>query len=249
MLIINQKGSTLIVVMFILIVITLIGALSARSGLLGFKIATNSQAIHILNQNTDAAFVPIEDPQKLSDYLVGTGIFGFPKMDSNKDKEFVFCYKGSEVDFYSLRRASLIYLEGDTLLTNAIGKEGYCKAESGFFSSGRSASLTQISIRVGTPTSLPIAPFSGVAEGTDAETGKVDDTSYMIVAVTSAMPVLSEADSDDVTACMEHLSYVPSGSSQETISECLEKIGVPYKTQISEYNLNQIVKKTSAASI
>lgn len=45
-----QSGSTLIVVLFILIIITIIGAMAAKSGLFGLKIATNSQAIQILNQ-------------------------------------------------------------------------------------------------------------------------------------------------------------------------------------------------------
>ncbi|WP_168398897.1 hypothetical protein [Acinetobacter indicus] len=245
----RQNGSTLIVVMFILIIITIIGALAAKSGMLGLKMATNSQAVHILNQNTDAAFIPIEDSNKISSYLIGTGIFGFPKMEANRNRELVFCYKGSEANFYSLRRASLIYIdEVGNLKKDSLGVDGYCKAESGFFSSGRSATLTQISVRVGTPTNTPVVPFSGVAEGTDTEGGKVDEAAYMVVAVTSVMPVLSDADRDEITDCMQNLSYVSPGSSQITISECLEGLGVPYKTQISEYNLNQIVKKSTTTS-
>ena len=57
----TQMGSTLIVVLFILIVITIIGAMAVKAGWFGLKVATNSQAIQILNQNTDAVFIPIED--------------------------------------------------------------------------------------------------------------------------------------------------------------------------------------------
>ena len=97
----TQMGSTLIVVLFILIVITIIGAMAVKAGWFGLKVATNSQAIQILNQNTDAVFIPIEDKAKLETYLLGTNLFGYPKMDANRNKELVFCYKGSEKDFFA----------------------------------------------------------------------------------------------------------------------------------------------------
>ena len=132
----------------------IIGAISVKSGLLSLKIATNSQAVHIMNQNTDAAYLKIEDASKISNYLLGTGLFGYPKMDSNRGKELVICYRGSEADFYNLSKASLVYLEDGAIKTKDIGgsqTSGFCQVDGSNknFASGRSAAMTQISFRVG----------------------------------------------------------------------------------------------------
>ncbi len=44
----QQKGATLIVVLVILILITLVGTLAVRSGILGLRLATNSQVQALL---------------------------------------------------------------------------------------------------------------------------------------------------------------------------------------------------------
>ena len=253
-----QSGSTLIVVLFILIIITIIGAMAAKSGLFGLKIATNSQAIQILNQNTDAAFIPVEDKTKIETYLLGTNMFGYPKMDANRNKELIFCYKGSEKDFFSLRRASLVYLEkidnSSKLQTDDLGVLGYCKYAAGFFSSGRSATMTQISVRVGNSTVSNVAPFSGMPEGTDSESAKVDEPKNLVVTAISVMPVLSSASEDQVNACMKRASYIDpsitdiSENDKITVSKCLSDLAVPFTTQISEYSLGQFVQKSTGST-
>lgn len=253
-----QSGSTLIVVLFILIIITIIGAMAAKSGLFGLKIATNSQAIQILNQNTDAAFIPVEDKTKIETYLLGTNMFGYPKMDANRNKELIFCYKGSEKDFFSLRRASLVYLEkidnSSKLQTDGLGVTGYCKYEDGFFSSGRAATMTQVSIRVGNSTISEVEAFNGMPEGTDSETAKVDEPKNLVVTVISVMPVLSSASATDINACMQRASYIDStdtgisATDKVTVSECLSKLGVPFTTQVSEYSLGQFIQKSTGST-
>ena len=91
----SQRGSALITILIIVIMMMIIGAISVKSGLLSLKIATNSQAVHIMNQNTDAAYLKIEDASKIKDYIVGTGFFGYPKRLENRGKEIVICYRGS----------------------------------------------------------------------------------------------------------------------------------------------------------
>ncbi|MEG6544607.1 hypothetical protein [Acinetobacter bereziniae] len=250
-----QSGSTLIVVLFILIIITLIGAMAVKSGLLGLKVATNAQAIQILNQNTDAVFIPIEDKTKIESYLLGTNLFGYPKMDANRNKELIFCYKGSEKDFFSLRRASLVYIDNSSALnTTGLGINGYCQYSEGFFSSGRSATMTQISIRVGNSTITPVEPFNGIPEGTDSESAKIDEPKTLVVTVTSAMPVLSNASANDVNSCMQRASYFDptdtkiSKEGKITVSECLNNLNVPFTTQVSEYSLGQFIQKSTGST-
>ena len=245
----SQRGSALITILIIVIMMMIIGAISVKSGLLSLKIATNSQAVHIMNQNTDAAYLKIEDASKISNYLLGTGLFGYPKMDSNRGKELVICYRGSEADFYNLSKASLVYLEDGAIKTKDIGgsqTSGFCQVDGSNknFASGRTAAMTQISIRVG-GLSATENPFDFLQEGTDGESGKLDDPVRLVATVTTVMPVLSSASNGEINACMKKMSYLDNAtlSNDLTISGCLESISVPYKTQVSEYSQGQFLSK------
>lgn len=250
----NQQGSALITILIIVIIMMIIGAITVRSGLLGLKIATNSQAVHIMNQNTDAAYLKIEDASKLSDYLLGTGLFGYPKLNSNRDKELVVCYRGGDVSFYNLRNASLVYLQNGSIKTQDIGgsaASGFCQVDDSkkAFSSGRAAAMTQISIRIG-GLSATENPFDFLQEGTDGESGKLEDPVRLVATVTTVMPVLSSASSSEINNCMKKMSYLDNTSLSKdlTVSGCLEGLSVPYKTQVSEYSQGQFIRKTSAAA-
>ena len=57
----NQRGATLIVVLLILVAIIVLGTLAVRQGLVSLGIATNSQAQQLLLQNSDAAFLMLNE--------------------------------------------------------------------------------------------------------------------------------------------------------------------------------------------
>lgn len=250
----NQQGSALITILLIVIIMMIIGAMSVRSGLLSLKIATNSQAVHIMNQNTDAAFLKIEDASKLSNYLLGTGLFGYPKDFPNRDKELVICYRGEDIDFYTLSKASLVYLENGSIKAKNLGgtSSGFCQLDDGLtaFVSGRTAAMTQVSIRVGGLSSTE-NPFDFLQEGTDGESAKLDDPVRLVATATTVMPVLSSASNKDINACMKKMSYLDDKSLPKklTVSGCLEELSVPYKTQVSEYSQGQYLSKKSVASV
>ena len=65
----RQRGSALITILIIVMVMVIIGAISVKSGLLSLKIATNSQAVHIMNQNTDAAYLKSQTIYLVQDCL------------------------------------------------------------------------------------------------------------------------------------------------------------------------------------
>lgn len=60
----KQLGSALIIVLVILVLVTLIGTLAVRSGILGLKLATNSQVSALLLENSDSALFNIENPHQ-----------------------------------------------------------------------------------------------------------------------------------------------------------------------------------------
>lgn len=248
-----QSGSSLIVVMLIVVIMSVLAALAYRSGFFALKMATNSQAIYIMDQNTDATFFQIEDSSRIAQYLVGTGLFGYPKMDGNQGKELVLCYKGSEPNFYEFSKSSVTSIDGSQVQNRDIGgsrQSGYCQvtANKEYFVSGRAAAMTQVSVRI--MGFDDTEAFSHYQEGTDPETGKLDEAVRLIVTSTTLMPVLSTTDTDDINACMKNPSYKdPNNTSILTISECLESLSVPYRTQMSEYSLGQFIHKVKLPAV
>lgn len=248
---VNQQGSTIVVVMVVVILLTIIGAMAMRGGMFGLRIATNSQANNIMDQNNDASFYYIENLDFIKSQLVGTGLFGFPKMESNRNKELVLCYRGSSSKFYQLGKASLIYseLDGTTekVKLEHIGGSsnmGFCQTNDSKadYVSGRGAAMTQIAVRVaGYPEDEPFAHYQ---IGTDAETGKLEDTLRVVITSTTVMPTLSSAKDKTINMCMQNLSYIDDPDSDlQTVSECLSSESIPFKTQVAEYNLGQFIKK------
>lgn len=248
---VNEQGSTIIVVMVVVILLTIIGAMAMRGGMFGLRIATNSQANNIMDQNNDASFYYIENLDFIKSQLVGTGLLGFPKMESNRNKELVLCYRGSSSKFYQLGKASLIYseLDGTTekVKLEHIGgssKMGFCQTNDSKadYVSGRGAAMTQIAVRVaGYPEDEPFAHYQ---IGTDVENAKLEDTLRVVITSTTVMPTLSSTKDKTINMCMQNLSYIDDSSSDlQTVSECLSSASVPYKTQVAEYNLGQFIKK------
>ena len=239
----SQRGSAIIVVLIAAVLLTIIGAMAIRSGIFGLRLATNSQAMHIMDQNNDASLFKIEDSEAIKSYVRGTGLFGVPKLIENRDKELVICYRGSSSNFYQLSKASLVFNDsGNLSIDNSMG---FCQVDGNKtdFVSGRGAAMTQISIRASGLTAEDDEAFSHYQEGTDNETGKLDDVVRLVVTTTTVMPVLSEESDEVINGCMRNLSYLDGNTAQETVSECLSKKNVPYKTQVSEYSLGLLIKK------
>ena len=252
----KQEGATLIVVLILLVIITLIGTLAIRSSLTALNIATNSQAQQLLVQNSDAAIFNVEDPDLIERNTAYDGLFGLVKSDANKGKELVFCYKGTATEFYDFSRASFMQWVSGTAPNNSeLGIDGYCKMDSSnnFFTSGRKAVMTQVSIKVNTDASSNLdRAFEHMQRGTDVESAKIDKSEKILVTATSIVPSMSTANDTDINNCFStHMNQVviPSGVTPATgmnksVSQCLQDLGVPVNTQIAEYNLTQAFDRT-----
>ncbi|EPF74055.1 hypothetical protein [Acinetobacter indicus] len=252
----KQEGATLIVVLILLVIITMIGTLAIRSSLTTLNIATNSQAQQLLVQNSDSAIFNVEDPDLIERNTAYDGLFGLVKSDANKGKELVFCYKGTATEFYDFSRASFMQWVSGTAPNNSeLGIDGYCKMDSSnnFFTSGRKAVMTQVSIKVNTDASSNLdRAFEHMQRGTDAESAKIDKSEKILVTATSIVPSMSTANDTDINNCFStHMNQVviPSGVTPATgmnksVSQCLQDLGVPVNTQIAEYNLTQAFDRT-----
>ena len=252
----KQEGATLIVVLILLVIITLIGTLAIRSSLTTLNIATNSQAQQLLVQNSDAAIFNVEDPDLIERNTAYDGLFGLVKSDANKGKELVFCYRGTASTFYDFSRVSFMQWVSGTAPNNSeLGIDGYCKMDSSnnFFTSGRKAVMTQVSIKVNTDASSNLdRAFEHMQRGTDAESAKIDKSEKILVTATSIVPSMSTASDTAINNCFStHMNQVviPSGVTPATgmnksVSQCLQDLGVPVNTQIAEYNLTQAFDRT-----
>lgn len=255
----GQQGATLIVVLILLLVITVIGTLAIKSSLTTLNIATNSQAQQLIIQNSDSAIFNVENPEFLTRNTAYDGLFGQVKSDANKGKELVFCYRGAEASFYDYSKASFMqWVSGNAPSNGELGVDGYCKIDSStnFFTSGRKAVMTQVAIKVNLdPNSSLVGldrAFEHMQRGTDVEASKIEKSEKILVMATSIVPAMSTASDTDINNCFStHMNQViipsvvtPAAGMSKSVSQCLQDLGVPVTTQITEYNLTQAFDRT-----
>lgn len=255
----KQTGATLVVVLILLVIVTIVGTLAVKSSLTALNIATNSQAQQLLVQNSDSAIFNVENPALFTRNLANDGLFGFIKSDVNKGKELVFCYRGAQSQFFDLSKASMMmWVSGSKPSNGSFGKAGYCQLGNGldFFSSGRKAVMTQVALKVQLDPSSESAgvdnPFEFMQRGTDTESAKIDNAQRIMVTAVSIVPALTTASEEAINSCLaEHMNQViiPTGVTAEigfdkNVSQCLQDLGVPVNTQVTEYNLIQAFDRT-----
>lgn len=248
----SQRGATLIVVMIMLVIITIIGTLAVKQGLISLNIATNSQAQQLLMQNSDAAFFNVERESNLIQGLSSSGMFGYINGAANKDKELVFCFRGAENNFFDINRASLMIWEAAKIqpTNDSLGKDGYCNVEAtsgNFFTSGRKTVMTQIAVKFSSQSDND--PFYGMQYGTDENGVKFEKNKPVKVLAISIMPMLTTASAADIDTCLNsRMSEVtiPTGTTvatnsvfRESITDCLARLNVPFTSHVTEYMIAQ----------
>ena len=216
----QQKGATLITVLVILIVITLLGTIAVKMGIVGLKIATNSQVNALLLENSDSALFNIENPAEVERQLALDGMFAYFNSAANADDELVFCYRAAQNAFYDFSKASAIAADGTT---TKIGVDGFCKANQ--FAMGRSAVLSQVYLTKNATTSTP---FAGVPKGTSLGQSNVPVTMHNIGAtVISVLPSFAGATTTQIENCFKQRA--------SAVGACFDGLGIPYNMQHSDY--------------
>lgn len=247
----HQSGAALIVVMIFLVAIVVVGTLAIRQGMVTLNIATNSQAQQLMLQNSDAAFFNVEIEENIIKSLGTNGMFGYISGAANKDNELVFCYRGTDTEFFDLNTASMmIWQPGQTAPTNSqLGLEGYCSttASGNFYTSGRHAVMTQVAVKFSSQAGN--APFAGYTTGSDEKVIKFENSKPVKVFAVSVMPSFSSATNAEINECFQNRmnevsipngTSVPSGAvSRQSVTECLTSINVPFSSYVSEYVIAQ----------
>lgn len=220
----RQLGSALIIVLVILVLIVSIGTWAIKSGILGLKLATNSQVQALLLENTNAALFNLENPNQVARQLAADGMYSYFHNAANANDELVFCYRASQSTFFSMQNASVIDPQGGTTKN---GVNGFCKATQ--FATGRSAVLSQVYLRKNMDSADPL---SLVPKGTSlgASLTSIPMVHNNISAtVISILPSFSRAKSAEIETCFRKRA--------EQVSACFQQLNIPFNTQKADYTV------------
>ena len=256
-----QQGATLIVILVILLLVTILGTYAMRQGLINLRIATNSQIQKLLMQSSDVALNKLEANFNANEAtnLAGTPV-GQVLLPGNEGLELQFCFKPSEVTsttdnttlsnrFFSLnqfrivRRSSNTANTGVTVESGDVDK-GVCDPAT-MFAVGRKAVITQVALsNPNDPAYLDKYELTTV--GSDLKEADAD-TKRIRVIVTSLSPAMATGvTTTQIEDCLKSRvmdntalqNQVDAGSSRvaiQTPAQCLNALGVPTNTQVSEY--------------
>ena len=215
----NQSGATLITILVLLLLITIIATLAIKKSQVSLGLATAAQAQQVMFQSSDAALKEFEVEYTRGSNRAQTSVFEVIKQ--NPSKEVVWCYDSSQNQFFSISRYSVI----DNSNSNSMGVAGYCKAD--VYASGRNAVITQIAATTANPDSNSIIL---------TQTSNANETSVrrIRVYVTSAIPALSSASTNDINDCFSKHMSAPA-TDDKSLDACLTEQNVPHYTAIAEY--------------
>lgn len=239
-----QKGSVLIVVLIMLVLLTLVGTWAIQGSINSLRIATNVQAQNLLKQTSDSVFFTLEnktdDELSFTKMRIGDGMLNYTLRAENKGKELVFCIRGETTDnFEGSRLASVAYWNGTVINNTEMGKNGFCQVNRlTDFLSGRNAVMTQVTVRAATNDQ----DWEHMLEGDDKETSKSTGIQKVAITATSILPNLSDATSSDVNTCLtNYTSFVDDAlKTNKTVTDCLSEKNVPYSTQQMEYTIKTV---------
>lgn len=214
----KQTGNTLIMVLIVLLLITIIGAVAVRSSILGLSLATSNQVSNLLLQNNDAVMFEIKDAAKVRRNLNVNQMFGYFESSANAADELAFCYRADQSQFFSLANASVV---GST----KIGTNGYCQRN--WFSSGRSAILTQVYLKKLSSDDDLLANLNlGSSAGATTTPGVSPRT--MSATVISVLPAFAKATNAEIQNCFRT-------STSATVEACFRDKNIPYNMQTSQF--------------
>lgn len=236
-----QQGSTLIIVLVVLLLVTIVGAIAVKSGTLGLRLATNNQLGQLLMEMNDSGFFTLEnpDPNYIEKQIAQGGMYSYFNNPSNARNELVFCFNTKQAQAYNTSARGVIQPNGTATGT------GYCNADT--FSTGRNAVITQVHLAKVQSTEKGKGMVRGTSIGS---TNLPFVAEHLSAVVVSLVPGFSGG---DFIECFK-LSASPQAevkekrySKKETIQECLARNNVPFNAQYMEFKVGNeprlIVKK------
>ncbi|WLF83589.1 PilX N-terminal domain-containing pilus assembly protein [Moraxella sp. ZY210820] len=235
----HQQGSTLIIVLVVLLLITIVGTIAMRGSMLGLRLSTSSQISNILVESSDAAIFNLQDPTKVTARLTAQQMYGHFDVAGNTEDELVFCYLRNQANIFAVNRSSVIG-------SSKLGTRGYCRAND--FATGRDAVVSQVYLRkvIGGASSSGNT-FSNMQEGSSVGGGS---TSYanmktMAATVVSIMPTFSSVTQQQIQDCFRRTAMT---TVADNVAACFRNLNVPYNVQYAEYQVGTDLENSNLAA-
>lgn len=210
----RQRGVALIVTLFILVIITFMGLVAMRSGLMQVAMATNSQVGVVLFQNADAGTGSVE-ARINSDMSYANGPTGpITLIKDNPGVPVVGCFTKAGLK-----------------LATSVDDPVKCDLDlADDFVSGREVAAVQVAV-------MSPVDASGKAQvvlnyGTDDSILPGGGGALVAVYSTSVMPNFGSASKGDIETCLE---LPPEGTPGDTASDCLAEKNASYETVVQEF--------------
>lgn len=207
-----QQGVALIVTLMILVIITMVGLVAMRSGMLQVAMATNSQVDALLFQAADAGVGAIEGNINANPVVANssTGLLGIAK--DNPGVEIPVCLKTTG-------------LSTGTTVTGS-------KCQGSDYMSSRGAVRVQMALRTLTNASGGLSQIAQA--GTEAGLLPGDGLVQYQLFSTSVMPAFGSATDTQVTGCLAKKQY-ETDSSQQSVTDCLAAANASFQTVVQEF--------------
>lgn len=208
-----QRGVALIVTLFILVVVTLMGLVAMRAGLLQVAMSTNSQVRVLLFQSADAGTANVETSIS-SDMTYANGPTGpITLIKDNPGNEVVGCLTKTGLDL-AVDVAAPRNCDISSMSTEAV--------------SGRDAVVVQVAVRA--PVDASGQARTAVLDGTDDDVLPGDRT-LVAVYSTAVMPGFGSASTSEVQTCLGK----PQDGVAETVTDCLTTKNAAFETVVQEF--------------
>lgn len=238
----NQRGSTLVIVLLFLVVITVIGTLAIRQSMTSLNVATNSQVQQLLMQSSDAVLYRIGKANLSGSIGNPSSMLGYSL--KNIGSEVIFCFRSQLADStsFSVGNTSLLVWNDTNSEVVVNGVSGFCDLKSQHdYASSRKAQMTQVTILANPLSNLTSKPLQTVTLGTDMESiGKRDEdhSKRIRVYVTSILPNMTSTSEEKILACLRRPNEKPLVGNAETMDACLTRENVPFNTQMQDFLLD-----------
>ncbi|MDF2446182.1 MAG: pilus assembly protein PilX [Moraxellaceae bacterium] len=213
----SQRGVALIVTLFILLVVTFMGLVAMRTGLMQVAMATNSQVSVVLFQNADAGTGTVENVINSSSMAYANGPTGpITLIKDNPGAEVVGC----------------LTKDGLVLATSvAAADKKKCDLDNNAqYVSGRNVVAVQVAVR--TPVDASGKSQSVINYGTDESVLPGGGGALVAVYSTSVMPAFGSATTSVIEGC---LNLPHEGTAGNTVTDCLTTNNASFQTVVQEF--------------
>lgn len=214
----HQQGVALVVTLVILTIVTILGVVAMRSGMLHIAIGTNAQVAMLNFQEADAGLTAVENTVRADPIGASrpSGILGMAP-----GFERVAC----------LKKTGLVVPTTPTGVLPC-DPEATGTAE---YSSGRDAVLVQVTLL--NPVNAAGESMTAVGFGTDTDVLPGGGNMLVRTLSTSVLPAFGGASTAVVKACLQtHPGDDTSDATVVTVTDCLATAGASFTTLVQEYS-------------